>query len=39
MNVLIVFAHPDPRSLNAALRDTAVAELEAQGHAVRVSDL
>ncbi|MGV6876035.1 NAD(P)H-dependent oxidoreductase [Pseudochelatococcus sp. B33] len=39
MNVLIVFAHPDPRSLNAALRDVAVAELEAQGHPVQVSDL
>ncbi|MDC7784570.1 NAD(P)H-dependent oxidoreductase [Rhodoplanes sp. TEM] len=39
MNVLIVFAHPDPRSLNAALRDVAVAELTAAGHAVQVSDL
>ncbi|RAI41644.1 NAD(P)H-dependent oxidoreductase [Rhodoplanes roseus] len=39
MNVLIVFAHPEPRSLNAALRDVAVAELAAQGHAVQVSDL
>lgn len=39
MNVLIVFAHPDPRSLNGALRDVAVAELEALGHTVRVSDL
>jgi NAD(P)H dehydrogenase (quinone) len=39
MNVLIVFAHPDPRSLNGALRDVAVAELQAQGHAVQVSDL
>lgn len=39
MNVLLVFAHPEPRSLNGALRDVAVAELEAQGHAVRVSDL
>lgn len=39
MNVLIVFAHPDPRSLNAALRDAAIAELEAQGHTVQVSDL
>ncbi|MFD1333219.1 NAD(P)H-dependent oxidoreductase [Methylopila musalis] len=39
MNVLIVFAHPDPRSLNAALRDVAVAELTAQGHTVEVSDL
>ncbi len=39
MNVLIVFAHPDPRSLNAALRDIAIEELEAAGHEVRVSDL
>jgi NAD(P)H dehydrogenase (quinone) len=39
MNVLLVFAHPEPRSLNGALRDVAVAELEAQGHEVRVSDL
>lgn len=39
MNVLIVFAHPEPRSLSAALRDVAIAELKAQGHEVRVSDL
>jgi NAD(P)H dehydrogenase (quinone) len=39
MNVFIVFAHPEPRSLNAALRDVAVAELEALGHGVQVSDL
>ncbi len=39
MNVLIVFAHPEPRSLNAALREVAVEELKAQGHAVQVSDL
>jgi len=39
MNVLLVFAHPEPLSLNAALRDVAVGELEAQGHEVRVSDL
>jgi NAD(P)H dehydrogenase (quinone) len=39
MNVLLVFAHPERRSLCGALRDVAVAELEAQGHAVRVSDL
>ena len=39
MNVLIVFAHPDPRSLNASLRDVAVEELEAEGHSVEVSDL
>lgn len=39
MKILIVFAHPDSRSLNGALRDVAVRELEAQGHEVRVSDL
>lgn len=39
MNVLIVFAHPEPQSLNAALRDIAVEELKAQGHTVKVSDL
>jgi NAD(P)H dehydrogenase (quinone) len=39
MKVLLVFAHPEPRSLNGALRDVAIEELEAQGHEVRVSDL
>src|ERR1700737_4200005 len=39
MKVLLVFAHPEPRSLNGALRDVAVKELQAQGHEVRVSDL
>ncbi|KVO48509.1 NAD(P)H dehydrogenase [Burkholderia ubonensis] len=39
MNVLIVYAHPEPRSLNGALRDFAVQRLEAAGHAVQVSDL
>lgn len=39
MNVLIVYAHPEPRSLNGALKDFAVAHLEAAGHAVQVSDL
>jgi NAD(P)H dehydrogenase (quinone) len=39
MKVLLVFAHPEPRSLNSALRDVAIKELEAQGHKVRVSDL
>lgn len=39
MKVLLVFAHPEPRSLNGALRDVAIAELAAQGHDVRVSDL
>jgi NAD(P)H dehydrogenase (quinone) len=39
MNVLFVFAHPEPRSLNGAFRDVAIRELEAQGHVVRLSDL
>jgi len=39
MKVLLVFAHPEPRSLNGALRDVAIQELQAQGHEVRVSDL
>lgn len=39
MKVLLVFAHPEPRSLNGALRDVAIKELEAQGHEVRISDL
>ncbi|KDB09617.1 Ribosyldihydronicotinamide dehydrogenase (quinone) [Burkholderia sp. lig30] len=39
MNVLIVYAHPEPLSLNGALRDFAVKRLEEAGHAVQVSDL
>ena len=39
MNILIVYAHPEPRSLNAALKDFAVRHLEGQGHHVQVSDL
>ena len=39
MKVLYVFAHPEPQSLNGALRDAAIKELEALGHEVRSSDL
>jgi NAD(P)H dehydrogenase (quinone) len=39
MKVLLVFAHPEPHSLNGALRDVAVRELKAQGHEVLISDL
>ncbi|MGD0722372.1 MAG: NAD(P)H-dependent oxidoreductase [Roseiarcus sp.] len=39
MNVLIVYAHPEPRSFNGAMRDAAVETLAAAGHAVEVSDL
>jgi NAD(P)H dehydrogenase (quinone) len=39
MNVLIVYAHPEPLSLNGALKDFAVQRLQAAGHAAQVSDL
>jgi NAD(P)H dehydrogenase (quinone) len=39
MKILLVFAHPESRSLNGALRDVAVEELMNQGHEVRISDL
>ncbi|MFD8009257.1 NAD(P)H-dependent oxidoreductase [Streptomyces sp. NPDC058955] len=39
MKTLIVYAHPEPRSLNGSLKDLAVATLEAAGHEVRVTDL
>ena len=39
MNVLIVFAHPEPASFSAALKNEAVATLTQAGHAVTVSDL
>ncbi|MCA6113367.1 NAD(P)H-dependent oxidoreductase [Bradyrhizobium sp. WSM 1738] len=38
-NVLIVHAHPEPKSLTSALKDLTVETLTAQGHAVQVSDL
>ena len=39
MHALIVLAHPEPRSFNAALADIAVETLAGQGHEVEVSDL
>ncbi|GHD23711.1 NAD(P)H-dependent oxidoreductase [Streptomyces galbus] len=39
MKTLIVYAHPEPRSLNGSLKDLAVSTLEGAGHEVRVSDL
>jgi len=39
MNVLLVYAHPEPRSLNGSLRDFAVARLTERGHSVHVTDL
>jgi NAD(P)H dehydrogenase (quinone) len=39
VKVLWVYAHPDPRSLNGALRDEGVAALRRDGHEVVESDL
>ena len=39
MNVLVVHAHPEPRSFSSALARTAVETLSAAGHAVTLSDL
>lgn len=39
MKVLWVSAHPDPRSLNGALREEGVAVLREHGHQVVESDL
>jgi len=39
MNALIVYAHPDPHSFNAAMRDVAVDVLTEAGDSVQVSDL
>ncbi len=39
MKVLIVFAHPEPASLNGSLKDFAVSYLQQAGHEVIVSDL
>ncbi|MCC8394700.1 NAD(P)H-dependent oxidoreductase [Paraburkholderia sp. MMS20-SJTR3] len=39
MNVLIVYAHPEPKSLNGSLKDFTVRHLERAGHTVQVSDL
>jgi NAD(P)H dehydrogenase (quinone) len=39
LNVFIIFAHPEPNSLNGALKDLAVLTLKENGHKVKVSDL
>lgn len=39
MHALIVYAHPEPTSFNAALKDAAVDAIRAAGHQVEVSDL
>lgn len=39
MKTLIVYAHPESKSLNGSLKDLAVSTLRTAGHEVRVSDL
>lgn len=39
MNVLIIHAHPEPKSFNSALKDEAVKTFTEDGHSVKVSDL
>ena len=39
MKVLLIYAHPEPRSLNGALKNFAVRHLQQTGHEVQVSDL
>lgn len=39
MNIFLVYAHPEPQSLNGALKDFTIQRLEQAGHTVRVSDL
>lgn len=39
MNIFIVYAHPEPQSFNAAMKDTAAEVLTKAGQKVRVSDL
>lgn len=39
MNILYVYAHPEPRSFNGALKDVAMVTLAKKGYAVKVSNL
>src|SRR5690606_10210343 len=39
MNIFLAYAHLEPQSFNAVLKDTAVAALRTAGHVVQVSDL
>jgi NAD(P)H dehydrogenase (quinone) len=39
VKTLIVYAHPEPKSLSHSLMDLAVTTLEAAGHDVQVTDL
>lgn len=39
MNVLVVYWHPEPKSFNGAMFQTAIEALEGAGHKVKTSDL
>jgi NAD(P)H dehydrogenase (quinone) len=39
MKVLYIYAHQEPKSFNAALKETALAALKEKGHEVKISDL
>lgn len=39
VNILLVYAHPEPKSLNGSLKNFTVKHLEAAGHKIQVSDL
>ncbi|HNS82195.1 MAG TPA: NAD(P)H-dependent oxidoreductase, partial [Methanolinea sp.] len=39
MKILYVYAHPEPRSFNGALKDAAMVTLAVKGHDVKVSNL
>jgi NAD(P)H dehydrogenase (quinone) len=39
MNVFIVYAHPEPNSLNGFMKDLAAKTLRDNGHKVKISDL
>lgn len=39
MNILIVYAHPEPQSINGAMYRTAIQFLQDAGHSVKTSDL
>ena len=39
MNILVIYAHPEPKSLNGSLLDFTIKRFESAGHTVQVSDL
>lgn len=39
MKVLLVYAHPEPKSLNGSLKNFTIQHLQNAGHEVQISDL